>query len=286
MPKWIALCLIPLLASCATCRQDSDREKLLYENDMLQAKLIIVANDRDRLPLAQALLERAARDDRSGEADFYQAVLIARRDGQASDCERITRLLERSAERGYPLANAMLYKIYAEPFLLPRADIPKAETYRQAYAELPVARSGYPPSSEPGRWSIACSRRLRPDPSGPNPGPATRTGRSAKASFLSIVNSAKIRYPIEFFSAILCPSEVSITEAAMKRRSPRHYARNTALATLGLYAILMLVVLSLVAGAESARNATPDNDTATTFSNQIGQALPGLLSGLNSRRAG
>ncbi|MGU1215982.1 hypothetical protein ACSEUA_19975 [Pseudomonas aeruginosa] len=69
----------------------------------------------------------------------------------------------------------------------------------------------------------------------------------------------------------------------MKRRSPRHYARNTA---LGLYAILMLVVLSLVAGAESARNATPDNDTATTFSNQIGQALPGLLSGLNSRRAG
>ncbi len=126
MPKWIALCLIPLLASCATCRQDSDREKLLYENDMLQAKLIIVANDR------------------SGEADFYQAVLIARRDGQASDCERITRLLERSAERRYPLANAMLYKIYAEPFLLPRADIPKAETYRQAYAELPVARSGYP----------------------------------------------------------------------------------------------------------------------------------------------
>ena len=74
---------------------------------MLQAKLIIVANDRDRLPLAQALLERAARDDRSGEAD-YQAVLIARRDGQASDCERITRLLERSAERRYPLANAML----------------------------------------------------------------------------------------------------------------------------------------------------------------------------------
>lgn len=63
----------------------------------------------------------------------------------------------------------------------------------------------------------------------------------------------------------------------MKRRSPRHYARNTALATLGLYAILMLVVLSLVAGVESARNATPDNDTATTLSNQIGQALPGLL---------
>ncbi|MGC3710898.1 hypothetical protein ACPTKC_30035, partial [Pseudomonas aeruginosa] len=71
---------------------------------MLQAKLIIDANDRDRLPLALALLERAARDDRSGEADFYQAVLNARRDGQASDGERITRVLERSPERRYPLA--------------------------------------------------------------------------------------------------------------------------------------------------------------------------------------
>ncbi|MGV8546430.1 hypothetical protein ACV35P_31900, partial [Pseudomonas aeruginosa] len=48
----------------------------------------------------------------------------------------------------------------------------------------------------------------------------------------------------------------------------------------------MVVVLSLVGGAASARNGTPDNDTATTFSNQICQALPGLLSGLNSRRAG
>ena len=38
----------------------------------------------------------------------------------------------------------------------------------------------------------------------------------------------------------------------------------------------MLVVLSLVAGA-SARNATPDNDTATTFSNQIGQACRSAL---------
>ncbi|MDF5910111.1 hypothetical protein P4132_31225 [Pseudomonas aeruginosa] len=171
MPKWIALCLIPLLASCATCRQDSDREKLLYENDMLQAKLIIVANDRDRLPLAQALLERAARDDRSGEADFYQAVLIARRDGQASDCERITRLLERSAERRYPLANAMLYKIYAEPFLLPRADIPRPRPIARPTPSCRSRAAATPPSSEPGRWSIACSRRLRPDPSGPNPGP-------------------------------------------------------------------------------------------------------------------
>ncbi len=174
MPKWIALCLIPLLASCATCRQDSDREKLLYENDMLQAKLIIVANDRDRLPLAQALLERAARDDRSGEADFYQAVLIARRDGRASDCERITRLLERSAERRYPLANAMLYKIYAEPFPVAarrhsqgRDLSPGLRRAAGRAQRLPLLRA------RPGRWSIACSRRLRPDPSGPNPGPAT-----------------------------------------------------------------------------------------------------------------
>ncbi len=54
----------------------------------------------------------------------------------------------------------MLYKIYAEPFLLPRADIPKAETYRQAYAELPVARSGYP-SFERARQVV--DRLLRAD---------------------------------------------------------------------------------------------------------------------------
>ena len=57
---------------------------------------------------------------------------------------QISEALRMLDQARYPLANAMLYKIYAEPFLLPRADIPKAETYRQAYAELPVARSGYP----------------------------------------------------------------------------------------------------------------------------------------------
>ncbi|MGA4815278.1 hypothetical protein ACPA9J_08425 [Pseudomonas aeruginosa] len=162
------------MASCATCRQDSDGEKLLYENRHASGETDH-RRQRPRSPAAGPGPAGArARDDRSGEADFYQAVLIARRDGQASDCERITRLLERSAERRYPLANAMLYKIYAEPFLLPRADIPKAETYRQAYAEragraqrLPLLRAS------PAGGRSPTPRRLRPDPSGPNPGPAT-----------------------------------------------------------------------------------------------------------------
>ena len=100
-------------------------------------------------------------------------MLIARRDGQASDCERITRLLERSAERRYPLANAMLYKIYAEPFLLPRADIPKAETYRQAYAELPVAqrlpllRASPAGGRSPARADFVLIHRARTRPRNP-----------------------------------------------------------------------------------------------------------------------
>ena len=172
MPKWIALCLIPLLASCATCRQDSDREKLLYENDMLQAKLIIVANDRDRLPLAQALLERAARDDRSGEADFYQAVLIARRDGQASDCERITRLPRTFRRATLPAGQRDALQDLRRA--LPVAARRYSQRPRPIARPTPSCRSraaATPPSSEPGGWSIACSRRLRPDPSGPEPGP-------------------------------------------------------------------------------------------------------------------
>ena len=37
-----------------------------------------------------------------------------------------------------------MYKIYAEPYLLETPDPLKAETYRARYAELDVAKSGYP----------------------------------------------------------------------------------------------------------------------------------------------
>ena len=39
---------------------------------------------------------------------------------------------------------ALLYKIWSEPFLVDEADPIRAEQYRADYAELDVAKSGYP----------------------------------------------------------------------------------------------------------------------------------------------
>lgn len=198
MPKWIALCLLPLLASCATCRQENDREKLLFENDMLQAKLIIVANDRERLPLAQALLERAARDDRSGEAASIRrscspAATARPATANASPaCSNAppggaTRWPMRCSTRSTPNPTCCHVPTFPGPNPTGR---PTPTCRWRAAATLP--------SSGPGRWSTGCSRRP-PERCGP------RTP-SPKSSFLSIVDSATIRYSIEFPSAILCPS--------------------------------------------------------------------------------
>ncbi|WP_263145458.1 hypothetical protein [Pseudomonas sp. RIT-PI-AD] len=138
-----------LLAGCASspgCDEpmSGDRcreERLLYQNDMLQAKLLISSGDMENYELAAALLDRAASEDKTGEADFYRAVLKIR---QGPQVDEVMKLLEASADRGHPYATALLYKIYAEPYLLTEADPVQAEDYRKAYAELDVAKSGYP----------------------------------------------------------------------------------------------------------------------------------------------
>ncbi|TRX73235.1 hypothetical protein [Pseudomonas mangiferae] len=119
------------------CRE----ERLLYQNDMLQAKLLIASGDMENYELAQALLDRAATQDKTGEADFYRAVLMIR---QGPQVDEVMKLLERSAERKHPYATALLYKIYSDPYLITEADPQQAEKYRKAYAGLDVAKSGYP----------------------------------------------------------------------------------------------------------------------------------------------
>lgn len=137
------VCGLGLLAGCSTLTPD--QERMLFHHDMLQAKLLIVADDPEQLPLAQALLQRSMDQDVSGEVSFYRAVLMARMEGPAADRETITRLLERAAVKGYPLANALLYKIYAEPYLISVSDLHKAYFYRGEYEKQPVASSqGYP----------------------------------------------------------------------------------------------------------------------------------------------
>ena len=117
-----------------------DRE-LLYQNDMLQARMLVVSGDLENHELANALLNRAAADDERGEVEFYQAILLIREGPQP---EEVLAKLEEAAKQKQPYAIALLHKIYAEPFLIEEADPIRAEEYRAEYAELDVAKSGYP----------------------------------------------------------------------------------------------------------------------------------------------
>ncbi|WP_028240575.1 hypothetical protein [Stutzerimonas azotifigens] len=145
-----ALALAVLLAlggcaspSCDTPWSDSPcrEQHLLYQNDLIQAKILISAADEEGYELAHALLKRAESHDELGEVDFYRAVLMIREGPQPHD---VIAQLERAANKGHPHAIALLYRIYDEPYLLPTRDPERAARYRDAYAALDVAQSGYP----------------------------------------------------------------------------------------------------------------------------------------------
>ncbi|MCP9338210.1 hypothetical protein [Stutzerimonas xanthomarina] len=148
MKNALVIGLLVVLGGCASqpCDQyGSDgscrAERLLYQNDLLQAKILISIGDENGYELAAALLERSARLDKRGETEFYQALLLIR---QGPQPEQVLRLLEQASAKGHPHAVALLYKIYQEPYLLDERNVVKAEGYRQAYAGLDVAQSGYP----------------------------------------------------------------------------------------------------------------------------------------------
>ena len=115
----------------SACRADY----LLYQNDMLQAKLLINERRAENDELVSALLERAAREDTTGEAEFYQAILLLRQN--ASPALVDDKLID-AADHNYPLAIALLAQ---------RAGMEnqeKARAYRSRYEKLDVATSGYP----------------------------------------------------------------------------------------------------------------------------------------------
>lgn len=143
------LLLSLMLAGCAsptTCDEplsgDSCRDRqLLYQNDMLQAKMLVMSGDMESHELANALLRRAASDDERGEVEFYQAILMIREGPQP---EEVLAKLEAAADQQQPYAVALLYRIWSQPYLVDEADPIRAEEYRADYAELDVAKSGYP----------------------------------------------------------------------------------------------------------------------------------------------
>lgn len=147
MKNWMLFGALICLSGCAShgCNDSFNESRisdgkchadhLLYQNDMLQAKLLISENDRKNDDLTMALLQRAAKQDASGEAGFYQAVLLIR---QHADRQKIVDLLEDAADRKHPLAIALLSQ------QLTLTDQKKAARYRAEYDQLDVAKSGYP----------------------------------------------------------------------------------------------------------------------------------------------
>jgi len=126
---------------CSRASESCRTERLLYENDLLQAKILISTANEEGYELAEALLRRSTPQDRHGETEFYQALLLIRQGAQPSD---VIRLLNKAQNKGHAHAVALLYKVYQEPFLIEQRDPLEAERYRKAYAQLDVALSGYP----------------------------------------------------------------------------------------------------------------------------------------------
>lgn len=148
MKNALVIGLLLALGGCASqpCDQpwsdDSCRaERLLYENDLLQAKILISTGNEEGYELAHALLDRSAAQDRHGETEFYQALLMIRQGPQPSE---VLKQLRKAQKKGHPHAIALLYKIHQDPYLIGKRDPLEAERYRKAYAQLDVALSGYP----------------------------------------------------------------------------------------------------------------------------------------------
>lgn len=130
-------------SSCDPAEPGSDcrRQWLLQQNDLLQAKILTTAGDPEGFELAHALLDRAGERDTRGEVELYRALLLMQ---EHAGAEPVLQALQAAADKRHPHAIALLYRIYSTPLLVEQPDPEAADRYRQAYAELDVARSGYP----------------------------------------------------------------------------------------------------------------------------------------------
>lgn len=126
-----------LTQSGSACRQ----QWLLHQNDLLQAKILVLSGGEEGFELAHALLDRAGEADPRGEVELYRGLLLMREEAAV---QQVLDQLRSAAEKRHPHAIALLYKVYSEPFLIRHGDAEQADLYRQAYADLDVARSGYP----------------------------------------------------------------------------------------------------------------------------------------------
>ena len=164
MKKWMLPLLCVSLAGCSlgghheaadTRPLRADQTTLLRQNDLLQAKLLVLGGSEEQLKLADALLLRNGGTSADGEVEFYRAVIAIKQGPQTDD---VLELLNASADHRFPLAYAPLCRLYPVPLLVPEADPIQAQTYKSAYGELAVAKSGYPSFDK----AVEVTRQLAP----------------------------------------------------------------------------------------------------------------------------
>lgn len=94
-----------------------------------------------------------------------------------------------------------------------------------------------------------------------------------------IVESNEDRYSIEGTAGKLSPLPLPLplpADTTMSRPTVRH-ARNSALASLGLYSIVILVLLGLTGGFDRARHVQADNVDKTALFQRMNQVVPNAL---------
>ena len=113
-----------------TCNADVQGD---YKTSLLLAKMIIIERNDASYDLAESLLDDVQPYDESGDVELFKALLHIRKNMQPSETDEILELLNDSADKVNPLALALLFKIYSEPFLLSQPDKEKAELYKDRY---------------------------------------------------------------------------------------------------------------------------------------------------------
>ena len=106
------------------------------ENLLLQVKLLMTRGEGNpkEFDYMRAILDKIKSDSLDYEVHFYKSLVFIK-SGNLNQAE-IVGLLESASQGDHPLAIALLYKIYSEPFLIGKKHIDKAEALKTRYLDL------------------------------------------------------------------------------------------------------------------------------------------------------
>ena len=132
-----------------SCSAENDPD---HKASLLLAKFIIVQKNIAEYEVAASLLEQIKPLDETGDVEFFQSLLLIRKNEQPINTDKIIQLLKSSADKKHPLGLCLIYKIYSEPFLISTPDYQQANFFKETYQGL------YEASMLEFEFDVACSR--------------------------------------------------------------------------------------------------------------------------------